>query len=1076
MAKYEPANFFVMRTPALPWDFIEAWGENLFVPASSSEPGEISEAVRRDLRRLRLALRETIRNPAIFGAIHLASPALSGQLAAWLEEDGNGEGDKLESAVVRYLMRMAGRATPFGLFAGQTFGQVGAQTSLQVPPAREHRLYSRLDTEVVDGLARSYATQPGIYRSLRLRPNDTLTPGDKFRMVEKLYVGTSRRFRLVDLERGPALEAILSFIGTSEGATADTLVDHLVALDANIDRAAACAFVEELVEAQVLCTPLACVVTGPEPAAHLADHLRANAHGKQAAAVLDGIFLSLRALDRDGPATLPRRHADIVRSLEKLPVQADPSRILHVELGKPGNITLSHAIVREIGQGIDLLIRLRRDTQSPLVQFAGDFTARYQGRSVPLLEALDEETGVAFDGSSHSEAEPSPLIDGLEFSRRSRRVSAWSSFDEILLGWLGNSLGQGRREIVLSDAQLDELPAPQRDWTPVGLAAIVSLAAVSSSHLAAGNYLLFMRSVFGRTSTALLTRFCHGDPQLLRNVRDLVKREEALEPGVLHAEVAHIPQGRAGNILARPVLRSAEIGLFGASGAPRDSVIGLGDLMVSVDEGAIRLHSISPDRPVRPHLSCAHEYRGKGFAAYRFLAALADGHSPDIGFSWGPLASAPFLPRLVYKRFVLSLARWNVPGKRFGRLRKRASIIDRFADVQALRSELGLPRFVWLREGDNTLPVDLDNILSVESLLDATRNMATVALTEVFPEAAGHVAQGEQGRFHHELVVPFVRRERSATPPVRTGARMRGSGGPGGAVHPGGNWLFVKLYGSAATIDTLISETLFSLMPRLRGDGAVERWFFVRYADPDWHLRIRIRGHPTRLWSEVLPGIAQDVSRLQGRIYRTTIDTYLPETSRYGGQQGLAHCERLFDADSEATSSILNMVRNDPEARWSAALLGMDRLLDDFGLPTESKLSLVSACWNRLLLKYSSDPLRGQLSLKARKYREMREALLASPPETVLQALQPLERRSRKIKSDIEGLFGLERSGALERPLTAIMESVLHMNVNRMSRTLPNAHELVLYDWLKRHYERQLFTTARGESGSTSPKAIPGKV
>ncbi len=46
-------------------------------------------------------------------------------------------------------------------------------------------------------------------------------------------------------------------------------------------------------------------------------------------------------------------------------------------------------------------------------RFRKEFNERYEGREVPLLEALDEEVGIGFERSGDSGAEASPLLRGL---------------------------------------------------------------------------------------------------------------------------------------------------------------------------------------------------------------------------------------------------------------------------------------------------------------------------------------------------------------------------------------------------------------------------------------------------------------------------------------------------------------------------------------------------------------------------------------------------------------------------------------------------------------------------------------
>ena len=45
----------------------------------------------------------------------------------------------------------------------------------------------------------------------------------------------------------------------------------------------------------------------------------------------------------------------------------------------------------------------------------------------------------------------------------------------------------------------------------------------------------------------------------------------------------------------------------------------------------------------------------------------------------------------------------------------------------------GLPRYVALRDADNELPVDLENILSIEAVVDVLKTRGQATLVEMFP-------------------------------------------------------------------------------------------------------------------------------------------------------------------------------------------------------------------------------------------------------------------------------------------------------------------------------------------------------
>lgn len=102
---------------------------------------------------------------------------------------------------------------------------------------------------------------------------------------------------------------------------------------------------------------------------------------------------------------------------------------------------------------------------------------------------------------------------------------------------------------------------------------------------------------------------------------------------------------------------------------------------------------------------------------YRFLCELQhqDVAAGLVAWDWGPMADAPFLPRVVSGRLVLCRAHWNVTEAELRAL-DQTSDAGQFAAVQAWRAERRLSRYVALADLDNELVIDLDNVLSVAAL------------------------------------------------------------------------------------------------------------------------------------------------------------------------------------------------------------------------------------------------------------------------------------------------------------------------------------------------------------------------
>lgn len=90
--------------------------------------------------------------------------------------------------------------------------------------------------------------------------------------------------------------------------------------------------------------------------------------------------------------------------------------------------------------------------------------------------------------------------------------------------------------------------------------------------------------------------------------------------------------------------------------------------------------------------------------------------------------------------------------------------------MQALRQERRIPRWVAIADRDRLLPVDLDNIAFVDIVAEKSKRGRSLSLVECFLAPDELLASSPEGRFIHEVVVPFVR----SAPRPRRGPRCSG--------------------------------------------------------------------------------------------------------------------------------------------------------------------------------------------------------------------------------------------------------------------------------------------------------------
>jgi thiopeptide-type bacteriocin biosynthesis protein len=553
----------------------------------------------------------------------------------------------------------------------------------------------------------------------------------------------------------------------------------------------------------------------------------------------------------------------------------------------------------------------------------------------------------------------------------------------------------------------------------------------------------------GPSGARLLGRFCHADPELDREVRAHLRAEEALGPDAIHAEIVHLPSGRMVNVLARPALRDHEIAWLGRPGVPPERVLSADDLLVSVRDGRFVLRSRRLARRVLPRLTSAHDYGRRSPGVYRFLAAVqADGTAETVSWTWFPFDRAPSTPRVRWGQLVLARARWTASGPELRALDQREPAA-RWTAVQRWRAQRRLPRWVCLVDGDNVLTFDLDNVLSVDVLVRMVRTRDEALLEELFPRPDELVAEGPLGHHAVEVVVPLVQ-----DAPGRTARRAVEPTAVRRVFPPGSEWTYVKLHAGSATADRLLQEAVAPLARQVLAAGAADRWFFLRYSDPGFHLRVRLHGDPVALRDSLDPLVARLLDA--GLVHDAQLGTYRREVERYGGPEGIDVAEQLFHADSDAVLDLIEGFEPGApalDARWRIGLLGAERLLEDLGLDGPARAALSRRMRDSLEREFRAGAsFRTAVAARVRAEARALEHLLdasADGDHPLAPGVRILDERSARIAPLGRAL----RQRRLTMPVEELAVAFVHMWLNRLHRSENRLHEYVTYALLTRVHE-----------------------
>lgn len=267
----------------------------------------------------------------------------------------------------------------------------------------------------------------------------------------------------------------------------------------------------------------------------------------------------------------------------------------------------------------------------------------------------------------------------------------------------------------------------------------------------------------------------------------------------------------------------------------------------------------------------------------------------------------------------------------------------------------------------------------------------------------------------------------------------------------GSSWVYFKLYMSEIEANSMLATKIYSLIRKLKKDEIIDRWFFIRYYDPDFHIRLRChlkhKSDFQKLITFLNDRIESEVKK--GHIYKTTCETYTREISRYG-EKTMNFSEYLFQINSEQTISLIQLFSKSPGdfvAQAVFPILIIDNLLDIFGYSINRKQNLLEYMWKSFAAEfnYSSEYVR----LLSIKYREFKPILVSiMNREMCNKQIEFVEKTNATLKDRMkeehldEGIFN-----------KSIMSSYIHMILNRYFNFAQRAHELVIYYSLFNYYK-----------------------
>ncbi len=1020
-----PAPFFMVRTPHLSFEnFFSFLSEkDLYTSLTSWCKSE-----------------ELIRE-----AIAIASPSLYESIINQKEKSEK-EKKQIASSLLKYLLRMTTRATPFGLFSFISVGSWESETFCDLD-LKEIKKRARPDMEWLLAVIDKCCSEEKIRNELRMRTNPLLVEiGDRtcLNFVRKKKIENPQEGKGTtdekEEEKPQSLSIRSSFLTKAifeiakHPVSMDELVNKIIGQFLNVEKDKLQGMIKKLIKDQFLCYECVPSLLTESP---FADFMAKFPSLCSYFPSLVKIASQIETYNKTPAGHGEKYLQEILKSMKEV---VESPNLLQVDTGYFGKgLTLPSIVAEQLAESAEVLWRLSSLYSYPSVlsSYHAKFLERYGTfRIVPLLELLDEERGLGTPEGYLNSSGPD-----LPKNKKNVRFDKWLKAE-----WIACQK-ERKREIVITEEILDQILEKQdqdKEKATLSFDYFCEIFADSQAAIDSGNFLL----QFSRTSWeagATFGRFLDllGE-STKQNLKSFLQKEEKLDENSLFIESSYFPTiPRSANVSIHPNLRQYTIDL----GKPEKITSGfsLSEIYVGAtyDRLYLTLQDGSKELLISQGSMLNYTYAP---SPIRFMRDVSQSkYRPLRPFPWNGLENAEYLPRVRYKKTLLFPATWKVDLISLGLSEQaKEELIEKkfYSWVQ----QLNLPNYLLLTEMDNSILLDMNHSSHVKEIISKIKKGQEVILIEKIGQGKGEWIRSGQGLHASEFVVPFIKNKKYS--PVNSNPAFPAYTS---VPHhsrwklPGSEWFYAKCYLAKDNENRFISENLSGFADFLLKQGIVQQWFFIRFTDPKPHVRIRFRGEKDKIISNLMPAFHDWASILmqKGQMQDFVLAGYEREVERYGGDQLIEYAETYFCHDSSVTILLLNTIlkkKTKLSEEVIAALSCID-ILKGCNLNLEDQIFFFSS------LGLHKEELKGFRKWKDELIK-LTEIILEEKRDLFSESsflLEAFEKRRASLVSFVSKMEEIKDKKLLTNTPQNIYGSILHMHCNRLGTEGKKEQKAMVY-------------------------------
>ncbi|WDV44320.1 lantibiotic dehydratase [Clostridiaceae bacterium M8S5] len=1042
--EFRASDFYMMRTSLLSLDFYkDVFNQN---SSEKEQYDKLLEFIGSDIVNEAIAVSSS--------SLKDAMNRLKNRLKNNLQFDSRDK--KTLQSLMKYLIRMSSRTTPFGIFSGVMTGRFSETSSVVISSINKHKKRARVDMAWLYGVLKSIENTEEMLYEMRVRFNDlNYKNGTR---LENPYISNLGHFYKDDnIDNATSSIRYTNQVQYVEKICKrfikySSLLENICNNNPHVEHPIIARFIKQLFDNEYLISELRPATINNSPLDYLIDTLKDKSTTKDIYMKLIDIKNRINDYNNTSVGKGLIIYQDICNLMKNL---YECENYLQVDLKLESNKNvLSKNVSDELEKIMRLLIKLAPPNivePSHIADYKNDFIKKYgKYAEVPVMELLDTDIGL---GAPAGYKNP--------ISRRvynsNKESENYKQYKKIINNKIINAIRDNQSEIYLTDSDIRAINRNTKDINenllPISLEINAFISAKTERDIDNGDFRVIIGPNYGsHYAGKMFGRFTDMlSKDIACKIEDIYyKQKQWLGDEYIFAEVFELFQiGRTGNIVLNKNCTENQISIA-TNYCGEKKVISIKDLYIGIDRKRNDIFYIKSKKLNKKIIITSNHmltYRG-GSNIYRFLREITSFRGIDIISSLVNLEvknELEYRPRLVYGKTVLVPRGWMLSKDIMNVSYDNEEIFRK--EFKKWSQKWSVPRYVYLVDKDNRLLLDLENIMHVFELFHTYKKSdKPVVLQEIESELDDVWSKNhKKEKFLAEIVVPFyINKEKNNTKLIKLN-HLKTMSDISKNINQismwdnrrvllpfSYNWIYFKLYGISKRVEELIGFNILPYCQKLKNTKLIDKYFFIRYADPDEHIRLRIKISNGIDISKVIIDINKWLNTLKddGLLSSVQIDTYIREIERYGGIALIENAEDLFHYDSEYVAELIKAKREGKMMLKDEyiGIVSVIYMLSSFGLNIEAQENLLSAMIDKNKYREDFREDRKNYTKMAYGYENWMYLRKFESGEEVYKLL---DKKKRALTQYIDKINNADNKESLTNSKINILRSLIHMFFNR---------------------------------------------